>query len=154
MDRHAEVVTVVGGGASGALAAHQLLRQATTPIRVIVIEPRAEIGPGVAYGTRNPLHLLNVPAGCMGADPDRPGDFVDWVRQHDVADDQDFLPRAHYGDYLRSLLEPVEHVRAEAVDIVPTARGVDVVLTNGSVVAGHREDVGLAYAPGGGDDLV
>jgi len=80
----------------------------------------------------------------MGADPDRPGDFVDWVRQHDVADDQDFLPRAHYGDYLRSLLEPVEHVRAEAVDIVPTARGVDVVLTNGSVVAGHR----VVLAPG------
>jgi uncharacterized NAD(P)/FAD-binding protein YdhS len=144
MGHHAEVVTVVGGGASGALVAHQLLRQATTPIRVIVIEPRADIGRGIAYGTPNPLHLLNVRAGCMGADPDTPGDFGDWARQNAVGDDQDFVPRARYGDYLRSLLGPVEHVRAEAVDIVSTARGADVVLTNGSIVHGHR----VVLAPG------
>jgi uncharacterized NAD(P)/FAD-binding protein YdhS len=144
MGHHAEVVTVVGGGASGALVAHQLLRQASAPIKVIVVEPRAEIGRGVAFGTRNPLHLLNVRAGCMGADPDGPGEFADWVRRQDIADDQDFLPRARYGDYLRSLLGPVDHVRAEAVDVLPAAHGVDVVLANGSVVGGHR----VVLAPG------
>ena len=144
MGRRAEVVTVVGGGASGVLVAHQLLGQATTPIEVIVIEPRAEVGRGIAFGTRNPLHLLNVAAGCMSAEPDDPRDFVHWARQHDIADDQDFLPRARYGDYLRSLLGPVEHVRAEAVDVVPSARGVDVVLANGSIVAGDR----VVLAPG------
>ena len=80
----------------------------------------------------------------MGADPDTPGDFGDWARQNAVGDDQDFVPRARYGDYLRSLLGPVEHVRAEAVDIVSTARGADVVLTNGSIVHGHR----VVLAPG------
>ena len=50
------VVTVIGGGASGALAAHQLLRQAPAPVRVIVVEPRAELGRGVAYGTKDPRH--------------------------------------------------------------------------------------------------
>jgi uncharacterized NAD(P)/FAD-binding protein YdhS len=144
MGRHAEVVTVVGGGASGVLVAHQLLRQATTPIRVIVVEPRAELGRGVAYGTSNPLHLLDVRAGCMGAEPDVPGGFVDWARQHDITDGQAFLPRARYGDYLRLLLGPVDHVRAEAVDVLPTGRGVDVVLANGSVVAGDR----VVLAPG------
>ena len=144
MVRHAEVVIVVGGGASGALAAHQLLRRGPTPLRVVVVEPRAEIGRGIAYGTPNPLHLLNVRAGCMGADPDAPGEFGDWACRYGIGDDRDFVPRARYGDYLHLPSGPVDHVRAEAVDIVPTARGVDVVLTNGSVVPGHR----VVLAPG------
>ena len=33
-------------------------------------------GRGIAYGTRDRAHLLNVPAGKMSAWPDRPDDFA------------------------------------------------------------------------------
>ncbi len=42
------------------MAAIHLLRDAPVPVRVITIEPRAELGWDVAYGTDEPGHLLNV----------------------------------------------------------------------------------------------
>jgi len=138
------VVTVIGGGASGALAAHQLLRQAPAPVRVIVVEPRAELGRGVAYGTKDPRHLLNTRAGCMGADPDEPGQFVEWVRRQVEVHEQDFAPRARFGEYLGSLVGGVDHVRSAAVDVVPTERGANVVLAGGSVIVSDR----VVLAPG------
>src|ERR1700681_2509448 len=107
-----EVVAVIGGGASGVLTAMHLQRQATAPVHVVVIEPRPALGQGVAYGTTDLNHLLNVPARCLSALPDEPGHFTAWARQRTIADARSLLPRAWYGDYLRAVLEPVEHVRA------------------------------------------
>ncbi len=49
-------------------------------LKVVLIERIGTIGEGIAYGTRNPAHLLNVPAGRMGAWPDKPEDFLAWAR--------------------------------------------------------------------------
>src|SRR5690606_14974292 len=50
-------VAIVGGGASGALLAAQLLRQDhPAGARVILIERRFEVGRGVAYSTTHPDH--------------------------------------------------------------------------------------------------
>ena len=69
---------VIGGGCAGVLTARELtLRQAG---RVILIDPSAAPGPGVAYGACRPWHLLNSPAGSMSADPQDSGGFVDWAR--------------------------------------------------------------------------
>jgi uncharacterized NAD(P)/FAD-binding protein YdhS len=107
--------TVVGGGGgfSGTMAAAQTLRrayEAGLDIKVVLVERRGAIGEGVAYSTREPVHLLNVPAGRTSAWPDRPDDFVRWAsrRRHDVRP-TDYLPRQWYREYVReSLLETAE----------------------------------------------
>ncbi|PYD77067.1 hypothetical protein CFR71_01670 [Novacetimonas pomaceti] len=94
-------IAIIGGGASGVLAAIHLA-QRTDPKEIMVIEPRARIARGVAYSTTEPVHLLNVRAANMGALADGPGDFVSWLAQHgpDTADGTRFMPRMVWGDYL------------------------------------------------------
>lgn len=101
-------VVVVGGGFSGSMTAAQLLRCATAArlaVRVVLVERQGALGEGLAYGTRDLAHLLNVPAGRMSVWPDRPDDFVRWVSQRYVTVAAgDFLPRQWYGEYVRESL--------------------------------------------------
>lgn len=102
-------VVVVGGGFSGSMSAAQLLlsaKQANLPLHAALIERRGAIGEGVAYGTREPVHLLNVPAGRMSAWPDHPDDFVQWAerRRGAAVAPGEFLPRQWYGEYVRETL--------------------------------------------------
>jgi uncharacterized NAD(P)/FAD-binding protein YdhS len=57
-------VAVLGAGASGTLTAAALLDAARPlrPVRVLLMDPFASSGRGVAYGTGQSQHLLNVPA--------------------------------------------------------------------------------------------
>ena len=70
-------IAIIGGGASGTLAAIQCLRRAASPLRIVLFEPGGRPGRGVAYSTERPEHLLNVPSGRMSAFADRPDDFLD-----------------------------------------------------------------------------
>jgi len=101
-------VLVVGGGFSGTVTAAQLVRQAEaagTGLRIVLAERSGTIGEGVAYGTQDEGHLLNVPTGRMSVWPDRPHDFVDWAnRSLGPTAPADFLPRAWYGRYVRETL--------------------------------------------------
>ncbi len=130
MGQRAETVGVVGGGASGVLSAIHLLRDAPVPVRVVLIEPRAELGRGIAFGTDDPNHLLNVRAGSLSALPDEPDHFARWAQRRFGSGHQSFLPRAWYGEYLRSLLEPVEHVPAQAIDISPRGGRAEITLSD------------------------
>ena len=65
-------IAIVGGGASGALMAAHLLKCAGDRVRLTLIEPRAQIGRGLAYATENESHRLNVRASNMSAFPDDP----------------------------------------------------------------------------------
>jgi uncharacterized NAD(P)/FAD-binding protein YdhS len=108
-------VVVVGGGFSGAMVAAQILRLANgSAVHVAIVERQGAIGEGLAYSTRESVHLLNVPAGRMSAWPDKPSDFVDWVsRRYALAEPTDFLPRQWYGEYIReSLLEAAQNSEA------------------------------------------
>ncbi|MGD0381458.1 MAG: FAD/NAD(P)-binding protein [Acidimicrobiales bacterium] len=144
MPTRPDVVAVIGGGASGVLAAVHLQRAAREPVRVVIVEPRAELGRGIAYGTTDPGHLLNVRAGCLSALPEEPGHFTAWARRHTDADTTSFLPRTWYGEYLRSLLEPVEHVPARAEDLTPVGAGVQIALSDGT----RRNVDRVVLAPG------
>lgn len=119
-------VVVVGGGFSGSMTAAQILRQAEaagTPVRVVLVERQGVVGDGLAYGTRDTAHLLNVPAGRMSAWPDRPDDFVQWAtRRHGPVAASDFLPRPWYGEYVRESLlatarDPVDATPGTTLDI-------------------------------------
>ena len=54
--RHVTRVVIAGGGASGALVAANLLRLGGPELEVVVVEPRAGLGLGVAYSTQDPWH--------------------------------------------------------------------------------------------------
>ncbi|QYK51247.1 MAG: FAD/NAD(P)-binding protein [Anaerolineales bacterium] len=119
-------ITIIGAGASGTLLAVQLARQARQPLTVYLVEQHAVMGRGVAYGTTTPAHRLNVPANKMGAYPDQPGHFHDWLLQngHDFAPDA-FVPRQLYAIYLQAQLQAavasgsieIELVHDEAIDV-------------------------------------
>lgn len=134
--RRVPTVAIVGGGFSGAMSAAQILRRARRlgrSMRVALVERRGSVGEGLAYGTRDLSHLLNVPAGNMSAWPDRPNDFVNWAAErHGNARAADFLPRAWYGEYVR------ETMLAEA-SAGNAAAKLDVVFDEVRRVARHPE---------------
>jgi uncharacterized NAD(P)/FAD-binding protein YdhS len=94
-----EVVAIVGGGASGALATRAVLTNSTW--RTVLVAPETRPGRGVAYGAAEPWHVLNARAGAMSADPADPLHLVRWRRERGLpTEPTDFLPRADFGEYL------------------------------------------------------
>jgi uncharacterized NAD(P)/FAD-binding protein YdhS len=103
-------IAIVGGGLSGTLVAANLMRNATTPLTIKLIERKPEIGKGVAYSTTVDSHLLNVPAGKMSAFADEPNHFLNWLHTngyHEVTVST-FMPRKIYGDYIQAVLHEAE----------------------------------------------
>jgi uncharacterized NAD(P)/FAD-binding protein YdhS len=100
-------IAIVGGGASGALMTAHLLKCAGDAVRMTLIEPREQIGRGLAYATENESHRLNVRASNMSAFPGDPDHFWRWLRAngHKGEDRFCFVPRLVYGRYLGSLIE-------------------------------------------------
>lgn len=105
-----QAVAIAGGGASGLLAAIQILNESgSRGPRVYLIEKQDTFGFGAAYSTNDPSHLLNVRAGNMSAFPGRPRHFLDWLEANGPAGSEpvsaaSFVTRQTYGRYLRSLL--------------------------------------------------
>ncbi|WP_207538222.1 FAD-dependent oxidoreductase [Sabulicella rubraurantiaca] len=76
MDSSLRPVLVIGAGFTGTALAVQLARAG----QAVALFERSEPGPGVAYGTLDPLHLLNVTAKSMSVLPDQSEHFLDWLR--------------------------------------------------------------------------
>ncbi|MDF1604863.1 FAD/NAD(P)-binding protein [Nocardioides sp. YIM 152315] len=142
-------VAVVGGGASGVLTALQLLSTSDdSSLCVTVHEATGVLGRGVAYGTSDPRHLLNVRARHMSAFADVPSDLLDWARR--AGRDPDplgFLPRMEYAAYLQdTLADTADHrltISAGRVDdLVPTDSGFELQARGRTSVA---DVVVLAY---------
>jgi uncharacterized NAD(P)/FAD-binding protein YdhS len=142
-----ETIGVIGGGASGALTAIHALRGASGRVRVVIIEPRELLGRGVAYGTTDPRHLLNVRAGCLSAFPDEPGHFTAWARRTGPVGEASYLPRLRYGEYLQDLLPDVEHLRGEALRLRPTTGGAVIEVSGGKSVSVDRVVLAAGASP-------
>ena len=143
---------IVGGGAAGTILAIRLLQAAPAGTRIAMVEA-GEPGRGVAYGSDDPSHLLNVPAGGMSVFGERPEDFVDFLRLRDGhATPVAFVPRRDYAAYLAQRLGEARvasaaefvHVQAHASRIEPGDGRVDVVLDDGARIVARR----VALAPG------
>jgi uncharacterized NAD(P)/FAD-binding protein YdhS len=160
-----KTIAIIGGGVSGALVATHLLKQAATPLRIVIIERTPPIGRGVAYGTDCPDHLLNVPAVRMGAFSDEPDHFYKWVAARvgrstfpKTVATTDFLPRSLYGQYIYSVLMDarltaakgvvLETVVGEAVDIEEKPDGALVLLKDGRSIEAARVVLALGNLPG------
>lgn len=140
-------ITIVGAGFSGTMTAVHLLRKATSPLHIKLVEKTpSHIGRGTAYSATVPCQLLNVPAGNMSALPDAPEDFLKWAQAHGHQHEQapgvtelsrtTFLPRALYGEYLSHLLQTeiergaanhrVEIINDEIIDLDSDGAGMHI----------------------------
>lgn len=142
-------VAIVGGGASGVLTAINLLSATDDPqLDVVIFESSGVVGRGIAYGTTDQRHLLNVRARHMSAFPDHPADLLEWsLRTGRNQDPQGFLPRADFSIYLQDRLRDVAddrlQIRAGAVtDITRCDEGFDVATAHTTTRATHAV---LAY---------
>jgi len=114
-------VAIIGGGFSGAMVAANLLSRSRAP-EVVLIGQERRFGPGLAYGAKDPAHLLNVRASNMSALADQPDHFVRWLRRHGHRDAQTrFMPRKLYGEYVEQTLKRAPRGFASFKRIVSTA---------------------------------
>lgn len=89
------------------------LQLARRGVRPLLIDRAAARARGVAYGTSDPAHLLNVAAGRMSAWPEAPDDFA----AEAGADPGVFAARWDYGTYLKAQLDAAIEARSvQAVD--------------------------------------
>jgi uncharacterized NAD(P)/FAD-binding protein YdhS len=155
-----KTIAIIGGGFSGTLTAVHLLRSHGCDLHVVLINRSGPLARGVAYGTRTEAHVLNVPAGRMGAFADDEQHFLRYVRARDAnVGSGDFLPRRLYGEYLEWLLEDAVTHRApglrfshrigHVVDIEPAAdRRARLVFADGGTLQADRVVLALGnFAP-------
>ncbi len=157
-----KTIAIVGAGFCGTtLAVHLLRRPPVKPLQVLLINRSGLLARGVAYGTRTAAHVLNVPAGRMGALPGEEHGFYEFARRHDPRiTPGSFVARRSYGDYLESLLaDAASHAshgcrfRAMVGDVhrvLPRsdAAGARLLIGNGDVVDADRVVLSVGnYAP-------
>ncbi|MBC7896934.1 MAG: FAD/NAD(P)-binding protein [Cytophagaceae bacterium] len=161
MPDETRTVVVIGAGFSGAMVtAHLLRREHTALLRVVLVNKSGPIARGVAYGTRQSRHVLNVPAGRMSAFPAEEDHFLRFVqaREPDTTGGT-FVPRSTYGDYLASVLHEaaqrgghatLTHVQDEArrIDLVSEDGPALVTLASGRIITADRVVLALGnYTP-------
>ncbi len=163
-------VLVVGAGAAGSLVALHLVRTAGrrgTGVEIAILDPADHWARGVAFGTSDDGHLLNVPAQSMSAFPEDPAHFVAW-RDNEAAgpktDPYTFAPRREFARYLDETLREaiaasgggarVSHHRTKAVAARRDAHGMVVETSDGRafaadavVVATGLPTTGDSWAP-------
>ncbi|AGS20486.1 FAD-NAD(P)-binding domain-containing protein [Rhizobium etli] len=157
------VVAIIGGGVSGAGVAYHLARAngGERPV-IVVFEPRAELGRGLAYDTDDPAHRINVPAAKMSLQPDDQGEFQTWIEARDaVACDPQarrpdgllFPRRRLFGDYVASLLKPlledgrVRHCRAAVTHVERRAGRWSIRDDKGGVMLADIVAIATSHPP-------
>lgn len=109
-------IAVIGAGFSGTMAAIQLLETLPRERPVLLCERSESFARGLAYGTGDFGHFLNLRAANMSAFPDRPRHFEDWLARNAaslppeeavgirVTPAGTFASRPLYGRYLSEIL--------------------------------------------------
>jgi uncharacterized NAD(P)/FAD-binding protein YdhS len=157
MTAHKPTVAIIGGGLSGAAVAYHLAGVLPAgKVDVVVVEPRPELGRGLAYSAADPDHRLNVPDSKMSLRSDQMDHFQRWLgspqapvlpRGSALLNGDVFAPRAVFGTYVAAQLAPllasghVRHVQAGVAGIARDAR-YGLRLTNGAVL--HADVLVLA----------
>lgn len=109
------IIAVIGGGFTGAAVAYHLTR-AHIPGRVLLFEPRARVGGGLAYSSGDDQHRINVPASKMTLLPDNETHFVQWIETSGAIDDdpgalgpdgQLYPRRSVFGRYVNAHVAPL-----------------------------------------------
>ena len=148
----AKRLVVIGGGFTGVVATIHAIHAVAHDLEIIVIEPAAELGRGIAYGTREPGHRLNVPSQRMGVFTVDPDQTTRWLFARGILPDaaavdakgQYYVSRYAYGTFIGDLFAEtlratagrvsLRHVVATATGIERTSSGWRVDLSSGTTV--------------------
>ena len=153
-------IVIVGGGFAGALTAMKLLDRTEVPLEITILEPREELGRGVAYSTTEAVHLVNGPAGTFSLHPEEPDHLVRWLADNasrygwtlpaDIA--ASFPPRYLYGTYVRDELSraiaqaragsTLRHIRSSASELIAAPHRVRIRTEDGALI--EADEVVLA----------
>jgi uncharacterized NAD(P)/FAD-binding protein YdhS len=159
-DKRSADILIIGGGLSGTMLAVQLLRHPGQR-RILIIEPRAELGRGEAYSAVEPGHTLNGNAARMSVDPDNADDLTQWLTEHIASGgwpesaEQD-VPL--FGVYVQQRLSEAraigaqhgstaEQVRAEVIDLQAADDSVLLTLSDGQTLQGGRAVIATGMFP-------
>jgi uncharacterized NAD(P)/FAD-binding protein YdhS len=159
-------IAVIGGGYSGAALAIHLTRVANRPLEIFLIEPRAQLGTGLAHSTRHPDHRLNAADSIHLLYLDAPDHFGAWLRTSGTLDrDREAIApsgriyprRADFGVYVNTELArhlasnpsgtTIHHVSRRALRVAAGIRGYEIALEGGETV--HAATCVLALGQGG-----
>ncbi len=155
-------IVIVGGGLAGAATALHLLRDHDPAADITLVEPGQTLGAGLAYGTAEPTHRVNVAASRMSLFDEAPDDFDAWLHAggHPGRDPASALPdgrlypqRAMFGHYVHAALQAaaaaarharLTHRRARAVGAAPDGAGFLLRLEDGQAL--HADTLVLAVS--------
>jgi uncharacterized NAD(P)/FAD-binding protein YdhS len=152
-------IVIVGGGFSGAVLAWHLHRTAPYTHNIIIVEPRDEIGRGLAYDSSDPAHRINVPALKMNLDFDEEGHFEQWLiaEGYPARDPAAQIPgalfptRAAFGDYvnarIRKLDRAVTHRKTTARAVILQASGYRVICDDGGEIDADVVVLAVCHTP-------
>jgi uncharacterized NAD(P)/FAD-binding protein YdhS len=157
-------VAIVGGGYAGTILALHLIRGLGTG-HIVVVEPRDELGSGLAYSIADATHCINVPArqlGVSGAPEDR---FIAWLETRhpelvgggrggsDPA--RTFVQRRRFGEFVRDRLDAARaesavtltHRRDRAVDVRSVEGGLELILASGARIGARQIAIAIGHGP-------
>lgn len=141
---------VIGGGFTGAAFIIHAIRATegaagtkagvTRRLQFDLIERSAHIGRGIAYGTRDPLHRINVPSDRMSLFGDDPTHATRWLVSHGLLDAGDtdaigdhYVSREHYGSYIDAILRDVVTAAGDRVRFVQWHASATAIRTQGAI---------------------
>lgn len=115
-------IGIIGGGFSGSLLTFNLIKNSSSPLNITIFDNRKEIGRGLAYSTKEDLHLLNVPVGKISAIHNESEHFYNWLKDNkkENYEKNSFVSRKIYGDYIQDIFEKVKTQAKEKNIIVNT----------------------------------
>ncbi|WP_197500366.1 FAD/NAD(P)-binding protein [Caballeronia udeis] len=159
-------IVVIGGGFTGVAFVIHAIRAcpAGVDLDFTIVEPSAELGRGIAYGTSDPLHRINVPSDRMSLFAGDSTHATRWLKAHDAMDPgssdgqgNSYVSRARYGEYVAATLDDVvanaashvrvKHRRATATGVRETESGYAVALGDGSHLETHRVALCFGHTP-------
>ena len=162
-------IVVIGGGFTGVAFVIHAIRAcpAGVDLDFIIVEPSAELGRGIAYGTSDPLHRINVPSDRMSLFAGDSTHATRWLQAHDAIDAGSsdgqgsyYVSRARYGEYVAATLSKVvaeaashvrvRHRRATATGVRKAESGdpgYTVTLDDGSHLHAHRVALCFGHTP-------
>ena len=125
-----QTIAIIGGGFSGSMVLYHLLNEVShlpADSKIFLIDKSNLFNRGIAYAPTSKDLLLNVPAGNMGATPDAPGEFAEWLKNNGYPyAPSDFVPRHLYGTYLSEKLNK---------KITETSKLVETVFLHDSAIS-------------------
>ena len=158
-------VVIIGGGYSGVACAVHLARAAREPLEITIVEPRPELGRGIAHSAKDPDHRLNAPTQIHCLYPDDMDHFAAWCdakavgqRDPDALDGERLYARRwDFGTYIGEQLaahragnpsdSTITHRQAAAVDIAKQGKNWAVSLDDGGQLTADAVILTTSNAP-------